>query len=69
MSDYKWEVEPHPYDSQFDVFVTNDDGEAINALLAAAEAGFDDMDAGDELVIKVRLRPSPPPATSNEEGK
>jgi len=60
VSDYKWEVEPHPYDSDFDVFVTNDDGEAIKALLAAAEQGFDDMGEGDELVLRVRLRAAPP---------
>ncbi len=33
-----WEIEPHPYDSSFDVFVTNDDDEATAFWQAWADA-------------------------------
>jgi len=51
---HKWEIEPHPYDSDFDVMVTDDDGEALEALQTAAELVWDGMEAGEEKVLKIR---------------
>jgi hypothetical protein len=51
---YKWEIEPHPYDSDFDVLVTDDDDAALQALLDVAEQVWDGMQSGDEQAIKIR---------------
>ena len=52
---YKWNVEPHPYDSSFDVFVTDSDKEALEAILHAAEMHlWDSAEPGQERVLKVR---------------
>lgn len=52
---HKWEIEPHPYNSDFDVFVTDSDDEAREAVLYAAEHEWDAASPGEERVIKIRL--------------
>jgi hypothetical protein len=53
--DFRWNIEPHPYDSSFDVFVTDDDQEALAALLHAAEMHlWDGIEPGQERVLRVR---------------
>lgn len=55
---WKWAIEPHPYDSQFDTMVTDDDQEAKKAILYAAEAILWDQNDGDETKkLKVTHRP------------
>ncbi len=49
-----WEIEPNPYSSDFDVYVSDDDREALDALKSLAEMLFDDCDTGEERVIKIR---------------
>lgn len=52
---FKWNIEPHPYDSSFDVFVTNDDQEASEAIQYAAEMYlWDSATPGQENILKVR---------------
>lgn len=51
---HRWEIEPH-YISDFDVLVTNNDGEAKEALLEIAENVWDAIEPGEERVIKVRM--------------
>jgi hypothetical protein len=57
---YKWEIEPHPYTNEFDVYVTDFDEEARQAILHAAEMylwdsneGEDDGPHGKSRVLKV----------------
>ena len=57
---YKWEIEPHPYSNEFDVYVTDSDEEARQAILHAAEMylwdsndGEDDGPRGKARVLKV----------------
>ena len=52
---YRWIIEPHPYSKDYDVFVTNDDKEALDAILHAAEMYlWDDCEPGQERTLKVR---------------
>ena len=52
---YKWNIEPHPYSKDYDVFVTNNDNAALDALLHAAEMYlWDDIEPGQERVLRVR---------------
>jgi hypothetical protein len=51
---HKWEIEPNPYNSDFDVYVTDNDGAAGAAIVAAAELAWDECEPGQEKVIKVR---------------
>lgn len=52
---FKWNIEPHPYSKDYDIFVTNDDQEALDALLHAAEMYlWDDCEPGQERTLKVR---------------
>jgi len=52
---YKWNIEPHPYSKDYDIFVTNDDQEALDALLHAAEMYlWDDCEPGQERTLTVR---------------
>ena len=50
---YKWEIEPHPYDSQYDVFVTDSDEDALNAILFVAESHLWDTNDGGTRTLKV----------------
>ena len=51
----KWEIEPHPYDSDYDIFITNDDAKALQAILEAAETAWDSIEPDTEIIIKIRL--------------
>lgn len=51
---YKWEIEPHPYSSDFDVYVTDDDQSACIAAQEAAEHLWDDMEVGEEKMVKIK---------------
>ncbi len=53
---YKWEIEPNPYDSDYDIFVTDDDQTALDALQAAAERAWDTSEEGKEKTLKIRLK-------------
>lgn len=50
---YKWEVEPHPYDSQYDTFVTDSDDDARDAILYAAEMLLWDQNDGGKKTLTV----------------
>jgi hypothetical protein len=51
---WKWAIEPHPYDADYDVFVTDSDDEARIAILYAAEMVlYDDNEGGETRVLKV----------------
>jgi len=52
---YKWEIEPNPYDSDYDIFATDDDQTALDALQAAAERAWDTSEEGQEKILKIRL--------------
>ena len=54
--EHKWEIEPRPYSSDFDVFVTDDDQQARSAILAVAEMEWDACEPGEEGVIRIRHR-------------
>jgi len=45
---YKWEIAPNPYVSSFDSFVTDDDQQAHEAILQAAESYLWDTNEGDD---------------------
>jgi hypothetical protein len=51
---HRWEVEPHPYDSDLDVFVCDDDETALQAALDAIEQRWDALVPGQQCVIKIR---------------
>lgn len=51
---HKWEIEPNPYNSDFDVYVTDDDVEACEAFTEAAEQAWDRCAEGEEVAIKIR---------------
>jgi hypothetical protein len=52
---HRWEIEPHPDTTDFDVFVCDDDMHALESLRAVAEKVFDDMEPGQERTIKIRM--------------
>ena len=52
---HKWEIEPNPYRSEFDVFVCDADEVALEALRQACENKWDDMSPGDEATITIRM--------------
>ena len=53
---YRWEVEPHPYDSGFDVFVTDSDRAAQEAIKYAAEMYlWDGIKSAGERTLTVRF--------------
>lgn len=51
---HKWEVEPNPYNSDFDVYVTDSDEESVSALVAAAESAWDECEPGYERTVTIR---------------
>ncbi len=51
---WKWEVTPHPYDNDFDTFVTDSDDAARAAILHAAEMHLWDSNDDGERVLTVR---------------
>lgn len=52
---HKWELEPHPYSSDFDTYVTDSDQEMMAAVERAALDAWDQCEPGDEKVIKIRM--------------
>jgi hypothetical protein len=57
---WRWEVEPHPYNSDYDVLVTDDDHEALEALRKAVEMVWDSMELNCEATITLRYNPDVP---------
>jgi len=53
--EYKWEVEPH-YSKDWDIYVTDSDSMAKFALLEIAEKIWDEIEPGEERIIKIRMR-------------
>lgn len=56
---YKWEIEPHPYDSSYDIFVTDDDAVARQAVMDAAEKLWDSMEEDEEKRLVIRMSAVP----------
>lgn len=54
---HKWEIEPSPV-GDFDVCVTDDDGHALQLLQDLVEHKWDQIAAGEEVVIKLRMNKS-----------
>jgi hypothetical protein len=52
---HKWEVEPNPYNSEFDTFVCDADEVALEALRTLCENKFDDLTPGDSATITIRM--------------
>lgn len=59
---HKWQIEPHPYSNDFDVFVTDDDSRALEALKEAAEQAWDQC--GDGMTRTITIRRAPEKETS-----
>jgi len=55
---FKWEVEPHPYEEQYDTLVTNDDQQALKAIKSAAEMWLWDSNEGGTRTLKVTHNPN-----------
>lgn len=55
---HKWEIEPHPYTTDFDTYVGDEDDAALQALRDLVENKWDDMSPGEEVVIKIRMNRS-----------
>jgi hypothetical protein len=57
---HRWEISPHPYDNQFDVFVCDDDDMARRALIDLAEKLWDSADSDNgKQTIKFKLNDVP----------
>lgn len=56
---HKWEIEPHPDTSDYDVMVSDKDDEALEAIHRVVEHIFDDITEGEERVIRIRLNRVP----------
>lgn len=50
---WKWEIWPHPYDSDFDYMGTDSDEEARDAIWHVAEMHLWDTNDGGERTMKV----------------
>ena len=63
---WKWAIEPSPYDRHCR-FLTDDDDEALEAIVYAGEFYlWDDNDGGATRTLKVTHRPEVPTRKSNE---
>lgn len=51
---YRWEISPHPYTTDFDIYVTDDDFEASEALKVLADSTWDCIEDGEEKTISVK---------------
>jgi hypothetical protein len=56
---HKWEITPNPWSGDFDVLVTDDDQEALNAIKDAAEQAWDQSEPGDKRTITIRMNAVP----------
>lgn len=52
---HKWEIEPHPYTTDFDTYVGDNDDAALQALRDLIESKWDDIGPKEEVVIKIRM--------------
>ena len=52
---YRWEIEPHPYSTDYDTYVTDDDQQARQAAMDAAELLWDEMSPGDDVSVKIKF--------------
>lgn len=52
---YKWEITPNPYDSDYDVYVTDDDMDALDTMKAACEIKYDRIGTGETHVVSIKL--------------
>ena len=50
---WKWEISPHPYNTDYDIMVTDSDDEARQAILYAAELHLWDSNDGEVRILKV----------------
>jgi hypothetical protein len=50
---YKWEITPSP-DKDFDTALTNEDGDAYNLLMNILECIWDEIDVGEERIIRLK---------------
>ncbi len=51
---HKWEISPHPYSSDFDAFVCDDDHRALEAIHDAAQAAWDRCEEGDKATVTIK---------------
>lgn len=51
---HRWEVTPHPYSSDYDMFVTDYDQDALRAVEAAAEAAWDTAVVGETRTVTIK---------------
>lgn len=61
---WRWEIWPHPYSSEFDSMVTNNDSESLDAIVHGAEMHLWDGNTGGERSLKVVFNadvPNSPP--------
>jgi hypothetical protein len=67
---HKWEIEPNPHNNDFDVYVTDDDADALASAKLALENGWDNMEVGETftVVIKMNKPASPSAKTGNADG-
>jgi hypothetical protein len=58
---HKWEITPNPYhSSDFDIYVTDSDQEAYDAIQAAGEYLMDDMEEGETKTITIKYNGEQP---------
>ena len=55
---FKWEIEPHPYESGYDFLVTNDDNKALEAIKYAAEMYLWDSNDNGKRTLTVTHNPN-----------
>ena len=51
--EYRWEISPHPYSTDYDTFVTDDDNAAWKAVHDAGEMLWDKMEPGDQVTLTI----------------
>lgn len=52
--EYKWEITPNPYNNDYDVFVTDGDDEACQALAYASENAWDQCEPGETKTLTIK---------------
>jgi hypothetical protein len=51
---HKWEITPHPQTDDADVLIVDDDEEALQFFLNAAEQAWNDCEPGETRTITIR---------------
>lgn len=68
---HRWEIEPHLEPSDADILIVDDDDQARDHILEIAEHLWDQIEPGQERVLKIRLRHPPtkftPPSSATTE--